>query len=126
MPAKEASELLGRLGDVLPVPLQDRRGIVEFVELRPAHDVADLVELKLEVGDDTEIAAPAAQSPEQVFVLIVTRGDLPTVCKNDIGRQQVVDGEPDAAGQVADSAAQRQPAYPSREMIPPGAAKPKG
>ena len=120
LPAEEASELFGRIGDEFAVALQDRRGIVELVEHRAAHDVTDLVELKLEAGDDTEVAAAAAQGPEQVFVLVIARSDLPAIGENDIGRQQVVDGEPDAAGQVADAATQRQATHPSRRDDPAG------
>src|SRR5262245_65305837 len=114
LPAEKASELFRRFGNEFAVALQYRRGNVELVEQRPAHDVADLVELKLEAGDDAEVAATAAQGPEQIFVLVIARGDLPAIGENDIGRQQVVDGEPDAAGQVAYAAAQPQAAHPGR------------
>jgi len=66
LPAEEASELFGRIRNEFALALQDRRGIVELVAQRAAHDVADLVELKREAGDDTEIAAAPAQGPEQV------------------------------------------------------------
>ena len=84
--AEEASKLLGCLVDEGAVALQDRRRLVEVLEQRPAHDVTNLVELKLEAGDDTEVAAAAAQSPEQVFVLVVARGDLAAIGEHDIGR----------------------------------------
>jgi hypothetical protein len=45
--------------------------LAEPVEHRAAHDVTNLVELKLEAGDDTEVTAAAAQGPEQVFVLVI-------------------------------------------------------
>ena len=46
----------------------------------------DLVELELEAGDDAEIAVAAAQGPEQIFVLVITRGDLPSIGENDVRR----------------------------------------
>ena len=70
------------------------------------------MELKLEAGDDTEIAAAAAQSPEQILVLVIARGDLPAIGEHNIGRQQVVDGQAHAAGQVADAATERQASQP--------------
>jgi hypothetical protein len=73
LPAEEASELFGRIGDEFAVALQDRGGIVDPVEHRAAHDVTNLVQLKLEAGDDTEVTAAAAQRPEQVFVLAPRR-----------------------------------------------------
>src|SRR5262249_50329742 len=96
------------------VALQDRRGIVEGVGQRAAHDVTDLVEPELEAGDDPEVAAAAAQCPEQILVLIVAGRDLPAIGENDIGREQVVDREPHAAGEVADAATQREARYPGR------------
>jgi hypothetical protein len=45
--------------------------------------------------------------PLMMRIAASARGDLPTIGKNDVGRQQIVDGEPDAAGQVAYAAAQR-------------------
>jgi hypothetical protein len=68
LPAEEASELLGCLVNVRAVALQNGRGIVEVVEQWAAHDVTDLVELELEAGDDTEVAATAAQCPKQILV----------------------------------------------------------
>jgi hypothetical protein len=43
------------------------------------------VELKLEAGDDTEVAASATQGPEQIFILVIARSDLPAIGENDIG-----------------------------------------
>ncbi len=108
LPAEEASELLGRLVDEGAVALQDRRGIVEVVEQRAAHDVTDLVEPELEAGDDAEVAAAAAQRPEQVGVLGLAGGDGPPVGEDDVGREQVVAGEPVLPAQPADAAAERE------------------
>ena len=102
---KKHPQLLGRRVDEGAVALPDRRGIVEVVEQRAAHDITDLVEPELEAGDDPEVAAAAAQCPEQILVLIVAGRDLPAIGENDIGREQVVDGEPHAAGEVAEAAA---------------------
>src|SRR5262245_40850841 len=71
LPAEEASELFRRFGNEFAVALQDRGGSVELIEQRAAHDIADLVQLKLEAGDDPEVAAAAAQGPEQIFVPVI-------------------------------------------------------
>jgi hypothetical protein len=70
------------------------------------------VELELEAGDDTEVAAAAAQRPEQILVLIVAGRNLPAIGEHDIGREQVVDGEPHTAGEVADAATQCETSHP--------------
>ena len=69
--------------------------------------------MELERRDDAEVPAAAAQRPEQVVVLGLAR-DEPAVRGDDLGREQVVTREPDAARQVADAAAERQPADAGR------------
>ena len=70
--------------------------------------LADVVAAEGERGDDAEVPAAAAQRPEQVGVVVGAGGDEGAVGEHDIGREQVVDREPEAAGQVADAAAERQ------------------
>ena len=65
----EAAQLLGRLGDVLAVEAQHVVGPVDRVHDRAAVDVGDRVQAVLERGHDAEVAAAAAQRPEQVGVL---------------------------------------------------------
>src|SRR5205807_282496 len=52
------------------------------------------------------VPAAAAKGPEQVLVLLVAGDDRPAVGGDDVDRQQVVEREAEAAGQVADAAAQ--------------------
>ena len=67
-----------------------------------------------ELGHDAEVAAAAAQRPEQVRVLGLAGGhDLP-VRGHDLGGDQVVAGQAVAAGQIADAAAEREPADAGR------------
>jgi len=75
---------------------------------RPGEDHADRVELEHETGDDAEIAAAAAERPEQVGVLFLARGDEAAVGEHNIGLDQIVDGEAVFARQIAVAAAQRQ------------------
>ena len=51
-------------------------GLLDRPERRPADDVGDRVRLERELGDDAEVAAAAAQRPEQLRVLVGARGDL--------------------------------------------------
>ena len=89
LPAEEAAELFGRSRNEFAVALQDRRGIGVLVEQRAADDVADLVELKLEAGDDAEVAAAAAQGPEKVRMVGGARADDLTGGRDDLDSRTV-------------------------------------
>ena len=73
------------------------------------HDRPDAVGLELEPRDDAEVAAAAAQRPEQVGVLVALRARL-AVGEHDLGPDQRVDRQPVVAHQPADPAAEREPA----------------
>jgi hypothetical protein len=64
--------------------------------------------LKQETGDDAEVAAAAADRPEQLRVLCLAGGDHATVGEDEVGGEQVVDRESVLACQVAGTAAERQ------------------
>jgi hypothetical protein len=72
--------------------------------------LADLVRAEGEGGDDAEVAPAAAQRPEQVRVPVLVGRDQGAVGQHHVGGQQVVHGQAEAPGQVADAAAQGQPA----------------
>ena len=59
----------------------------------PANTIFDRVQLEEEAGDDAEIAAAAAQRPEQVGVLLLAGGDEAAVGQHDVGLEQIVDGQ---------------------------------
>jgi hypothetical protein len=67
------------------------------------------VELELEGGHHAEVAAAAAQRPEQVRVLRLAGGQEAAVGGDHVGRQQVVAGQAVRPGEVADAAAQGEP-----------------
>ena len=74
------------------------------------HDRADLVQAELEFSDHAEVAAAAADRPEQVGVLV--RGgpaDLPAG-GDHLGGDEVVDAQPGLAGQPPHAPAEREPA----------------
>ena len=59
--------------------------------------------------DDAEVGAGAADRPEQVGVLVaVRRARIAAVGGDDLDRHQVVDRPAEAAGEVAEAAAERQ------------------
>src|SRR5262249_22683100 len=56
-----------------------------------------------------EVAAAAAKRPEQVGVFVARRPDDAALGGDHLGGQQVVDGEPVLAHEVADAAAEGEP-----------------
>ncbi len=62
-----------------------------------------------ETGHDAEVAATAAQRPEQVGVLVGGHGAHLAVDGDHLHAAQAVDRQPVQAGEVADAAAERQP-----------------
>jgi hypothetical protein len=78
----------------------------------PASFRADRMQPELELGDDPEVSGAAAQPPEQVGVLAVAGCEDVAARRDDIGRDQLIDGEPVLAHQPADAAAQRQTGEP--------------
>ena len=69
---------------------------------------ADRMELVLERGDDAEVAAAAAQSPDQIRVVAIGRVHQRAVGQDDVGAEQIVRGHAVAAAQPAEAAAERQ------------------
>ena len=73
------------------------------------HHRARLVQLELELRHDPEVAAAAAQCPEQVGVLLLGRHEHVAGSRHDAGGEQVVDGQPVLAAQPPHAAAEREP-----------------
>ena len=69
---------------------------------------ADVVAAEGERRDDAEVPAAAAQRPEQVGVRGRAGRDERAVGEHDVGGEEVVHGEAEAPGQVADAAPERQ------------------
>ena len=72
----------------------------------PSDDAVQLVQLELQAGGDPEVAAAAADRPEQVGMGLGVGADRPAVGGDQLGGEQVVDGQAVLADQVADAAAQ--------------------
>ena len=82
------------------------------------------MQFELELRDDAEVAAAAAQAPEQVGVLGLGRVDEPAVCGDDVGADEVVAGEAVLAHQPADAAAEREAADAGGRDEPAGRCEP--
>ena len=104
----KAAELLGRVPDELVEHSKHGGGVFQVVEDRPGEDLVDLGEAILERGHDAEVAAPAPQPPEEILVLAFARGEELPVRGDHVGRDQIVDRQPEPAGQVADASSQRE------------------
>ncbi len=71
----------------------------------------------LEPGRDAEVAAAAADRPEQVRVDARVDTEHLAIGGDDLGGEQVVDREAVLADEVADAAAERDPAEPHRSRV---------
>ena len=101
-------------------------GGVAVVEHRAReHGRPDLVQGVLERGDHPEVAAAAAQRPEQVGVLVGTGVDELPVRRDDVGTDQAVAGQAAATEQPADTAAEGEPGDPGRRHQPAGQREPE-
>ena len=89
MNASAAADLVGRVEHEVAVErARGRRAIARRVHEHAAeHDRADRVQPEVERGDDAEVAAAAAQPPEQVGVLVGRRGHHAAVGRDDLGRR---------------------------------------
>ena len=86
------------------------RGVLERIgHVQPEHLGPELVQAELERRHDAEVAAAAAQRPEQVGVLVGARAHTAAVGEDDLGGDEVVDRHAVAAALVGDAAVERQP-----------------
>ena len=109
------------LGHVLAVEAQGFGGALGRVQDDPArHDGADGVQTILEGGHQAQIAAAAAQAPEQVGVVGGARRQQAAVGGDDVGRQEIVDDETALAHQPAETAPEREAGNPRRRDLTPG------
>jgi hypothetical protein len=87
-------------------------------EDRSGIDHADRVGPKQEARHDAEVFAASSQSPEEIRVLSLIRGNEAPVCQHHIGLDQAVDGQAIFAGEVADPAAESQAGNAGRRDDP--------
>ena len=70
------------------------------------------VQLVLELGHHAEVAAAAAQGPEEVFLIVGTGSAHFTIGRDDLGGAQIVDRQAMFAVQASEAAPERVPANP--------------
>ena len=82
-----------------------------------AGELRDVVQLEAQPRDDAEVAAAAADRPEQVGVPLGVDLQHPAVGGHDLGRQELVDRHPVLADEEADAAAERDAADADRAGV---------
>ena len=107
---REPTELLGCVGDELAVPPQHITGVGQLEEHRPAVDLTDRREIELERGRHAEVPPATTHRPEQVFVFAVARREESPVGGDHVERAKGVQGQAQAAREIADAAPQRETA----------------
>ena len=107
------AEVGRRVGHVVAHEGEDLRRAVGRAAEQPAVDHrADLVQLQLELGDHAEVAAAAADAPEEVRVLVLAGADHAAIGGDHLGRQEVVTREAALALEPAAAAAEHQAGDP--------------
>ncbi len=83
-----------------------------------AHGRLERMQRVLEPGDDAEVPAAAADRPEQVRMMLGIDAQELAVGGHDVGGQERVDRQAVLADQIADTAAERDPADPHGPGVP--------
>ena len=94
----------------LPVGLQHGVALADVPEGGSADEPGDVVQPEGERGDHAEVAAAAAEGPEQVRFLGRARPHLAAVGQHDLRREQVVDGQSVRPRQMTESTTEGQAA----------------
>lgn len=105
---KKAADVLGSFDDEIAIGAQDGGGFLDGPEGWTKLHRADGMKLEFERGGDAEIAAAAANGPEEVGVFVAIGSDKAAVGENHVHGEQVVNGEAVAATEIADAAAEGQ------------------
>ena len=105
----ERHQFVRRLGAPLAVEAQEIWRLLDRPEDRPCEDGrAHRVKAKLELGDDPEVSAAAAQAPEEVGVLGLARLDELAPGGDEVDGEELVDRQPVLSMEPAEAAAERQ------------------
>ena len=83
-----------------------------------AGELADVRQPVLEAGHDAEVAAAAADRPEQVRLVLGVHAPQLSIGRHDLGGEDVVDRQAVEAAEVADAAADGDAADPDRAGVP--------
>ncbi len=116
--------LVGQRGAEIPVEAQHRGRLIQRVEHHAAQNLADRVELILEGRHDAEIAAAAAQRPEQVGILLGACLPQLAIGRDHLGRYQVVDRQAMLSPSQPRPPPSVSPPMPVFDTVPPVVARP--
>ena len=118
---EEAADLARLRGQELAVEAHHFRGLLHRPEGRTRHHGrAQRMSLELERGHHAEVPAATTERPEQIGMLARAGVDLRAIGQHHVGSDQVVDREPEAPRQMADTAAECEPADAGRRDDPRG------
>src|SRR5918999_3256448 len=82
------------------------------------------MQAELELGDDAEVAATAADGPVEVGLIGLAHSMNPAVGSDDLGRYDVVRRQPELPSEPSLTAAQRQAADAGETDVPGGGGQP--
>ena len=106
---QHGGETVGHLGGKIGVGAQQGTRVVEPERQHTADRARGCrMQPEFEGRDDTEISAATAQCPEEIGVFRRAGRQPASRRGHDVGRQEVVAGETQAAGEPAEAAAQRE------------------
>ena len=104
--AGNAPSCSGSVGDEVAEEREDVLDLTQLEEHGAAVDVLHRVQPELERRHHPEVPAAAPQRPEQILVLALAGHHEASVGRDDVHGDEVVEREPETAGEVADAAAQ--------------------
>ena len=124
--ARARLSLVGRRGvEVAEAPAAAARALGGVEEREAAVTIgADRVSVELERGHDAEVAAAAAQRPEQLGVLVLARMDPLAGRRDELDRGEGVAGQAVARSSQPEPPPSVSPATPVLETRPPVVASP--
>ena len=103
----DRGHLLGHARNPLAPGVQDLGGAIEREEENARVDLADGEQVELERRDDAEVAAAAAQRPEQLGLVVAIGPQEPAIRGHELDRRHAARGQAELAGVPAHSAAER-------------------
>jgi hypothetical protein len=114
-------QFVGCLGHEVAREAQDVAGAVQGMQHDPGEDVRpERVKLELELRHHAEVAAAAAQGPEQVGILVVARTHEFAFGGDELDRADAVTREPVLAHDPANSATEREASDAGMRDVPEG------
>ena len=103
-------ELIGRVGGQVSILAQQVEGYRARIQDHSTMDGSELVQAKLERGDDAKVAAATANGPEEIFILRGANRQVIAIGVHEVGGDDIVATEAVLTHEPADTAAERKPA----------------